>query len=163
MEVHDRQDCEGTISRIDQLLACGVFEPANRGHVLFQSAFTELLVCLRNLLFKAEKHAGRIGFTDEVLPNAYVNDITDCVTAMRDAACHINSFKQRFDDQGNRGSFNVAYGKCNLMRIGNLELKSEYEDDFAVFYGANRLYFRRGVLRAFVEARAALAPQLLQR
>ena len=121
------------------------------------------MICLRDLLHKAEKHAKRIGFTDEVLPNAYVKDITDCVTALRDAACHINSFKQLFDDQENRGFFNVAYGRSNLMRIGDLELKSEYEDDFAVFYGANRLYFRRGVLRAFAEARAALAPALQQR
>ena len=163
MDIHDRQDCEQTIRRIDQLFASGIFEPANRGHVLLQAAITELMICLRDLLFKAEKHANRIAFTDDVLPNNYVKDITDCVTAVRDAACHINSFKQLFDDQGNRGSFNVAYGKCNFMRIGDVELKSEYEDDFAFFYGANRLYFRRGILRAYEEARSALAPVLEQR
>lgn len=160
MDVYDQQDCEHTIRRIDELLGCGILEPANQRHVLAMSAFTELVICLRDLLHKTEKYVERVAFTDEVLINAYVKDITDCVTAVRDAACHINSFKQRFDDHGNRGSFNVAIGKCNFMRIGDLELKSEYEDDVAYFYGANRLYLRRGIIRAYEEACVALRPLL---
>jgi hypothetical protein len=56
----------------------------------------------------------------------------------------------------------VAYGKCNLMKIDDLELKSEYQDDIAVFYGKNRLYFKRHIVRAFEEAQIKLAPIMAQ-
>jgi len=46
------------------------------------------------------------------------------------------------------------------MKIGDLELNSEYEDDIAVFYGANRLYFKRHILRAFEEAKNLLVEKM---
>lgn len=47
------------------------------------------------------------------------------------------------------------------MKIDNLELKSDYDDDAAVFYGKNRLYFKRHIIRAFKEAQELLAPHLI--
>jgi hypothetical protein len=111
---------------------------------------------------KVEKYGERISFHDDVLENEYVHDVSDAIRAVRDACCHIDSFKRHFDENNNRGSFMVAYGKCNLAKIGDLELKSEYEDDVAVFYGKNRLYFRRHIIRAFEEAKAQLQPLLYQ-
>lgn len=160
MPVHDRQDCEHNIRRIHELLNCGIFSHENGGHLLRQSAFIELVICLRDLLHKTEKYARRIAFADDVLVNKYVKDVTDAVTAIRDACCHIDSFKRLFDDRGNRGSFCVAYGKCKMMKIDDLELSSDYEDDVAVFYGKNRLYFKRHIVRAFQEAQDLLAPYL---
>jgi hypothetical protein len=160
VDIHDRQDCEGNIRRISQLLKSGIFDQPNAGHVLQGSAFIELVICLRDLLHKVERYGKRIAFTDDVMQNEYVKDVTDAITAIRDACCHINSFKRLFDDHGNRGSYMVAYGKCNLAKIGDLELKSEYEDDIAVFYGRNRLYLKRHVLRVFDEAKQQLQPLL---
>ncbi len=158
MDAHDRQDCQTDISRIQQLLNSGIFKQANSGHVLQRSAFIELVICLRDLLHKAERYACRVAFNDDVLINEYVKDVTDAVTAVRDACCHIDSFKHVFDDHGNRGSYIVAYGKGTFMKIGPLELKSDYADDIAVFFGTNRLYLKRHIIRAFEEARAMLEP-----
>jgi len=163
MKIHDRQDCAINIRRIHELLDSGIFEQAQSGHLLRQSAFIELMICLRDLLHKTETYARRITFTDDVITNKYVKDVTDAVTAVRDACCHIDSFKREFDDHGNRGSFMTAYGKCNLMKINDLELKSKYDDDTAVFYGTNRLYFKRQIIRAFEEAQELLAPHLAAR
>jgi len=163
VDISDQQGCELNIRRIEELLGCGIFEPASSGNILQSAAFTELVICLRDLLHKTEKYAKRISFTDDVMTNEYVHDITDAVTAVRDACCHINSFKRLFDDRGNRGSFLVIYGKGNLARIGDLELKSDYEDDIAFFYGKNRLYIKRHIIRAFKEAMARLAPMLPKR
>lgn len=160
MDIRDKQDCESDIRRIHELLNSGMFEPANRGHLLQRSAFIDLIICLRDLMHKTEKYAKRVDFTDDVLTNEYVKDVTGAITAVRDACCHIDSFKKLFDDHGNRGSYMVAYGKCNLAKIDDLELKSEYEDDIAVFFSKNRLYFRRHIVRAFNEAQALLAPHL---
>lgn len=158
MEIRDRQDCESNIHRISTLLSCRIFEPENSGHPLQQSAFIELMICLRDLLHKAEKYGSRVSFTDDILTNSYVTDVSDAVRAIRDACCHIDSFKRDFDANGNRGSYLVAYGKCNLAKINDLELKSDYEDDIAVFYGTNRLYFNRHIVRAFTDVQAVLAP-----
>ena len=91
------------------------------------------MVCLSDLLHKVEKYGDRISFPDDIMENEYVKDVSDAVRAFRDACCHIDSYKMLFDKRGNRGSFMVAYGKCNLAKIGDLELKSEYEDDIAFF------------------------------
>ena len=163
MEIRDKQDCESNIRRISELLNFGIFQPENSGHLLQRSAFIDLMICLRDLMHKTEKYAQRISFTDDVLVNEYVKDVTDAITAVRDACCHIDSFKKLFDDRGNRGSFLVAYGRCNLMKMDDLELKSDYDDDIAVFYGKNRLYFKRHIVRAFEEACRLLEPLLSRR
>lgn len=160
MNIKDRQDCDSNIRRIEELLGCGIFNQENAGHILQVSAFIDLMICLRDLMHKTEKYAQKIDFTDDILVNDYVTDVSDAIRAVRDACCHIDSFKRNFDENGNRGSYNVAYGRCNFMRIGDLELKSEYEDDAAVFYGMNRLYFKRHIIRAFEESKALLAAHL---
>lgn len=160
MEITDQQDCETNISRIEELLRSGIFEPANSGHVLQQSAFIELMICLRDLVAKVEKYGERISFQEDILKNEYVDDVSDAIRSVRDACCHIDSYKRHFDENKNRGSFMVAYGKCNVGKINDLELKSEYSDDMAVFYGKNRLYFRRHIIRAYEEAKSQLLPYL---
>ena len=163
MNASEQLDCETNVRRIEAILASGIFNPDNMGQLFQESAFIELMIRLRDLMHKAEKHARRISFTDDVLVNEYVKDVTDAITAVRDACCHIDSFKRAFDmTSGGRGSYLVAYGKCNLIQIDQLQLKSEYDDDTAVFYGSNRLYFRRHIVRALNEAKVLLAPHMLR-
>lgn len=97
MDIPTQEECRTTIDRFAQLINCGIFNDGNRNHVLFWSAFIELMICLRDLLRKAEKYATRISFTDDVLTNDYVKDVNDAVVAMRDAGCHIDSFKNTWD------------------------------------------------------------------
>jgi hypothetical protein len=160
VNVQHRQDCESNIRRIEELFGSGIFNSNNVRHPLQRSAFIDLMICMRDLMHKTEKYAKRIAFTDDILTSNYVADVTDAITAVRDACCHIDSFKKLFDDRGNRGTYMVAYGKCNLAKIDDLELRSEYEDDCAVFYGKNRLYLKRHLLRALSESKALLAPML---
>jgi hypothetical protein len=157
MDGRDQQDCESDIRKIKELLSCGIFEQQNAGNILRSAAFIELIICLRDLLHKTEKYAKRITFTDDVMTNEYVHDITDAVTAIRDACCHIDSFKRKFDERI-RGAFIVVYGKISVGHVGDLHLKSDYADDIAFFYGKNRLYMKRHIIRAFQEAHALLVP-----
>ena len=46
------------------------------------------------------------------------------------------------------------------MQIGDLKLTSDYDDDVAFFYGTNRLYLKRHIIRAFEEANLLLRDQL---
>ena len=163
MHVQDRQDCERNFRRVQQILNSNVFQPANASNPLQQSAFIDLMICMRDLMHKAEKYTRRIDFKDDVLTSGYVKDVTDAITAVRDACCHIDSFKKSFDENGNRGEYMVAYGKCNLLKIDDFEARGEYEDDIAVFYGRNRIYIRRHIIRALEQAHAQLAPLLSAR
>lgn len=98
MDICDQQDCEHNIRRIEELLNCGIFQFSSSGNVLQSAAFIELMICLRDLLQKVDKYATRVSWVDGVMTNEYVHDITDAVTAVRDACCHIDSFKRLFDD-----------------------------------------------------------------
>ncbi len=163
MNVQDSQDCERNFRRAQELLASGIFEPANSGNLLQQAAFIDLMICLRDLMHKAQKYTKRIDFTDDVLTNEYVEDVTDAITAVRDACCHIDSFKKNFDENGNRGESMVAYGKGCLIKTDGFEARGDYDDDIAVFYGRNRVYFRRHIIRALQQAHAQLSPLLAAR
>jgi hypothetical protein len=160
MDVQDRRRCERSIRRIQALFSSGIFEPNNAGNVLQYSAFIDLTICLRDLLIQTQRYVRRIAFTDDIVTNDYVKDVTDAVTVGRDACCHIDSFKKLFHDRGDRGSYMVVYGKCDSATIDDRELKSEYEDDTAIFIGTNRLYLKRHIVRAFDEARTLLGPYL---
>ncbi len=81
------------------------------------------------------------------------------ITAVRDACCHIDSFKRNFD-AGGSDAFNAYSGKGIFAKIGNVTLRSDYEDDLAFFYGTNRVYLKRHVIRAFKEAVRKLQDQL---
>jgi hypothetical protein len=163
MNIQDRQDCERNFRRAQQLLNSRIFEPENAANPLQQSAFIDLMICMRDLMHKAEKYTQRIEFRDDVRTSKYVNDVTDAITAVRDACCHIDSFKKNFDGNGNRGEYMVAYGKCNLLKMDDFEARGEYEDDIANFYGRNRVCMRRHDIRALEQAHAQLAPLLAAR
>lgn len=158
MDIFAQQECRRTIDRFAELINSGIFDDGNRKHVLFWSAFIELMICLRDLLEKARKYASRISFTEDILPNDYVKDVHDAVVAMRDAGCHIDSYKKHLGRPQYRASFMVVRGNGRLLNIGDVELSADYEDDLAFFHGVNRLYMRRHIIRAFEEAKALLTP-----
>jgi hypothetical protein len=163
MDIHDRRRCERSVRRIQALFSSGIFEPRNAGHALQPSAFIELIICLRDLLIQTQRYVKRIDFTDDIMTNNEVKDVTDAVTAARDACCHIDSFKKLFNDRGDRGSYMVVYGRCDSTTIDDHEIMSAYDDDTAVFFGTNRLYFKRHMMRAFDEVQTLLAPYLANR
>jgi hypothetical protein len=163
MNLRDRQDCERSFQRTHQLLSSGIFDPTNSGNPLQQSAFIDVIICLRDLIHKTQTYTKRIDFTDDILVNDYVRDVTDAITSIRDACCHIDSFKKSFDKNGNRGEYLVIYGRGCLMKIDDFEARGDYEDDIAIFYGRNRIYFHRHIIRALKQAHAQLSPLLTKR
>jgi hypothetical protein len=146
MNVNEELEIYHNISRISEILATDIFDIANLGHPLRQSAFIELVICLRDLMYKCKKNNKRISFTDNITPcnikGEETKDVTDLITHIRDAVCHINSFKQ------------VA-GFFRIMFSTNF-----YNDDIIFCYGKHELYLKRHILRAFKEAQESLLPLL---
>lgn len=162
MDLLTAADIFTTVLRINELLSSDIFHYANRRHVLVRSAFTELLIHLRDLMSKAESHSTRISFTDDVTLTNTVKDVSDLIKFVRDALCHqhIYNHKLTTGPQVAKVSFNVAYGKGELMQINNITVQSDYDDDVCFFFGAQKIYLKRHIIRAFDEAKQKLLPLL---
>lgn len=158
MDFFSESEIESSIRRIDQLLSCGIFDPNNSGNILMRAAFIDLLISLRDLMFKCEKFSSRIDFTDDVPVEGKIKDVSDLIKYVRDALCHPDS-DNHFIEKGNvRASFNIAFGKVVLMKMNDFEQSSLYADDICFFFGAKGIYMKRHIIRAFEEAKAKLEP-----
>jgi hypothetical protein len=155
-----RQEIIFDINRIDEILRVNIFTPKNHHHPLLLSGLTEILIRLRDLLWKSNRFAKPVSFEDDVTIRGKVTDVTSLVVFVRDAVCHIDSANHDHDQAQARVSFNVIFGKGCLFEFGQASIESPYEDDVAFFFGPQRLYLRRHIIRAFEEARDNLLPYL---
>jgi hypothetical protein len=160
LDFFEKSDIEQAISHINELLQCGIFQPENSQNALFRAAFIELLIALRDLMYKAQKHAARIAFDDDVRKTDKVQDVSDLIKYVRDALCHPDSDNHYIEAGNIKATFNVAFGKVNLMKIGEFEQSSAYPDDICFFFGSQGIYLHRHIVRAFEEAKQKLLPLL---
>lgn len=114
-----------------------------------------MLIRLRDLMFKSEKLAGkRVNFKDGVIITDTVKDITDLIKYGRDAACHIESNNNIMNEHV-YSSLSIIKGKGMFL---NDSPSSVYDDDFAIIFGKQRIYYKHHMLRAFNEAIENLLP-----
>lgn len=160
MDAFTRSEIESSIHRIEELLGCGIFAPENSNHVLLHSAFIELLICMRDLMAKVEKFSGRISFADDVKVTDNIKDVTDLIKFIRDAVCHSHVYNHFAVPRKARASFMVAYGKYNILQLDDINIASDYADDVCFFFGEQKIYLSRHIIRAFTEATQKLIPLL---
>lgn len=160
MDRWDKEDIEDDVRCIDKLLGSGIFGPGNAGHALYRAAFIEMLIAIRDLMFKAEKYASRISFTDDVKVTENVTDVTALIKYVRDALCHPDIDNHYLENGNIKGTFNVIFGKGTLLKIGDFEQSNPYQDDTCFFFGSQRIFLWRHILRVYDEAKARLVPLL---
>jgi len=155
-------EIELDIDRVETILNTGIFaKPESMQHPLFDSALTELVIRVWDLLAKATFYANRVAFTDDVIIKGVVMDVTALIKFARDAVCHVvDSWKSNNDALKSRVFFNAIFGKGCVVEINEESIESPYEDDVAFFFGQQRLYLRRHIVRAYNEAVAQLRPLL---
>lgn len=163
LDFFTRCDIETSFKRGREILDTGIFKPENCQHPLVRSAFIELLIVMRDLMFKTEKHASRISFQDDVHQFGKVQDVTGLIKHVRDAICHPDSDNHYIEKGNIKATFNVAYGKCLLAQIGERQQSSDYDDDVCFFFGLGQIYLNRHIIRAFREAEELLYPLLERR
>ena len=136
--------------RIRDIVGSGIFTKENLRHPLMNSAVTELLICLHDLLQACKRKGVRITFDEDV---AEEDDITDLVSKMRNSACHINSGNR--DHETDAGSvtnaFAVSMGAGGMAILG-IQIGGQYKDDVTISYGIYWLYLNRHISRAYNEA-----------
>lgn len=116
-----------------------------------EAAFALLMIHLKDALQLLKLSGQRVDFTDDVT----AGDVTDLISNMRNAICHIGSPLRRIGNQGTL-SFCTAFGKGVLLSTPTLTLENPYEDDVAFFYGEHRVFLRRHIHRSYAEARNRL-------
>lgn len=146
------------VRQINQIIKSGVFAIENSRHPLLQSAFTQLMICLSDLLQKCKKYEVPVNFTDAVDITADVANVTDLVSSIRGAVCHITSKTHQAQEAGGKFTFNMVYGGGKFGEIGGFEVKSDFADDVCFFFGRRRIYLNRHIIRAFEEAKENLIP-----
>ena len=151
----NQRQVEQDLMRIYTILNSEIFELKHTNHPLLNSAFIELMICLRDLMYLCETNSKKIDFTDDVKLTNDVKDITDLIKFIRDACCHIDSKNHKFKKTGGIFSFNILYGKSTLGDVTN-----EYSDDICFCFGEHKLYLKRHIKRATTEAITNLKPKM---
>ncbi|MCY1427086.1 hypothetical protein D9M71_429170 [compost metagenome] len=141
-------DIQSSVTRCADVFNSGVFNAGSSAGVMFESAVTLVLVHLNDLLQKAKLDGQRINFDDDMEVTESMTDVTDLVRACRNAACHVTSGEHKID--AGKFTFCVAsgYGPRAFV-INDQEMGCDYADDIAVYYGKNRVYLKRHLLRSF--------------
>lgn len=158
MDFHEKAEVRSSFMQIDALLRCGIFDPKNLGNPLFRSAFIDTLICLRDLMYKTAKYAHRIDFSDDVTVRGDVKDVTSLIKYVRDALCHPDSDNHYVESNNIKATFNVMAGKGVLLKIGDFEQSNPYDDDLCFFFGSQRIFLKRHILRALDESKRQLTP-----
>ncbi|MFA5947084.1 MAG: hypothetical protein WC813_03605 [Patescibacteria group bacterium] len=140
---------ESNINAIESLANTGVFSaPALR--VFAEPSFVSIILKMHDLLQKLNALGHRVDFKDDVENG----DITDLISKVRNAICHLDSPENLLDkDAQIKFVFCMAYGKANLVQIGEKCAQSEYEDDIAFFYGEHRVYLKRHIFKLVHETK----------
>lgn len=143
-----KSQIQSNIWDVKNLLNTGVFNaPVLRP---FQEpAFISIILKLNDLLQKFRILHQRINFKDDISKG----DITDLVSKIRNAICHLDSPENLLDKETYlKFVFNMVIGKGNAVQIGNnVVAKSDYDDDIAFFYGEHRIYLKRHLIRVLNE------------
>ena len=160
IDFHTKTEIQVSIKRIGELLSSGIFLPQNKENVFVKSAFIETMVCLRDLMKKTENYSERVCFDDDIVKIDNINDVTDSIKYIRDTLCHIHTDKHYIKNEEMKAPYNVVYGKKRLLKYGNFEQTSDYDDDVCFFCGKQKIYLNRHIIRAFEEAKQKLLPLL---
>jgi len=148
-----KSQIEISLGDITALINTGVFN-ANILRPFREPVFISIILKLHDLLQKLSTLGKRINFTDDI-PEG---DITDLISKVRNAICHLNSPENLLDKERQiKFVFNMIIGKCNAMAIGEkVKAKSDYDDDIAFYYGSYSLYFKRHIIRALQDAQGKI-------
>jgi hypothetical protein len=141
-------DIQSSVTRCADIFNSGVFNAGSSAGVVFESAVTLVLVHLNDLLQKAKLDGQRINFADDMEVTESMTDVTDLVRACRNAACHVTSGEHKIDAGKFTFCVTSGYGPQAFVINGH-EMGCDYADDIAVYYGKNRVYLKRHLLRSF--------------
>lgn len=136
------------IDRIKEIIDSDVLAKAAMTHrsPLAESALTEFLIRLNDLLQKCKKSGLPVDFSDDIADGS---NVTDLVSRLRNAACHMTSDLRLLEDEM-PFCFSII-GPWATSGHGS-QITNRYPDDVLFCYGDEKAYFERHLCRAYREA-----------
>lgn len=109
-----------------------------------------LLVNLSDLAAKAKAEGRRLTFSEDVDITEDINDVTDLISKLRNAACHVRSKSRNIGESA--FYFNRFFGYFpKIIEKQGVFYGCDFADDVAVYYGQYRFYLKRHASRAVEE------------
>lgn len=113
---------------------------------------THFLIHIHDLAQRAKAIGRTLTFNDDVDLINGITNITDLISKLRNAVCHIRSPSRKF------GEASFVFGRIvgympNGIKFENYTQGCNYPDDVALYYGEYRFYLRRHGTRAIAELR----------
>ena|SRR3990167_1746476 len=143
-----KSQIENDFRRVTDLINTGIFSLSVL-RVFQEAVFIEIMIKLHDLLQKLSLLHERVSFVDDIDSG----DITGLISNIRNAVCHMDSGEHILkDSQQIKFTFNIAYGKVNVMTVGKKKLTSDYQDDICFFFGDNKIYLKRHIVRCIEES-----------
>ena len=132
----DKCEIESQLVDLENLL---ILSRNNYGKTVFIYFLEHCILGLRELSYLMAKY-----FQEEL--NFNIKEKIRRITKTRNAICHRSS-PLNFVNVKRQIKFvrNIIFGKGNLAKINNVELKSDFDNDIAIFYGNIRIYMFRDV------------------
>ncbi|WP_252720727.1 hypothetical protein [Acinetobacter sp. RIT698] len=148
-------DIASSLSEFKKLISSNIFnQPQNP---FFKSALIHLLILSRDLTHKSYIKGKTIDFTDDMVVTNKINNVTFLIKHARDAVCHIDSDNHVLSKENNiMFTYNVIVGKGVLAQFGDLVMSSDFDDDICIFFGDQKIYLFRHIIRAVKEAESYL-------
>jgi len=144
MDFFTKELIDDSITHLEDLLNSGILKSENWRKPIFRSTFLDVIVTLRNLMGQLNKIGFRIDFDDDVIQSENVKDVTELVKFIRDAICHPDSFNNIYK-HGNSGKIVFFFNISN-----------EKDGDLCFYFGPQKIYLKRHIVRAFEEAKEKL-------
>ena len=123
----------GNILRLNDLLKTQILGTYNNS-VFIHSAFSEVMILLRDLISKAELYFDyRILEDHDVNKTKDVENVSDLIIYMRNAVCHLESENNKIN--GSRFKFFRFYNNHTVIEVNGYPVQSKYNDDIGYCFG----------------------------
>ena len=148
-------DISNSLREFKKLISSNIFnQPDNP---FYKSALIHLLIISRDLTQKSYFKGKTIDFTDDMVVTDKIKNVTFLIKHARDAVCHIDSQNHVLSKEHNIiFSYVVMHGKGVFASINGIEMVSDYDDDICIFFGDQKIYMVRHIIRAVKEAEVYL-------
>lgn len=140
-------DTRNSLETCQQMLTYMNDQPMSQ---LCHPCFVLFIINLNDLAGRANALKKRISFTDHLDPIDGINDVTDLISKVRNAVCHIRSPHNKFGEDTFKFTRILGYSP-DAMETNAGVMGCDFPDDTAIYHGPYRFYQRRHGQRALDE------------
>lgn len=140
---------QGSLWRLYPLFVHDRLRPRGQDPFSYEGLITNCLIHMADILKALDKVGCRLIQNDYV--DSRYRDLTELIIEMRNASCHAFTGKRKYKQNWfiNFSVFCQKGQENNKFFFNGEYIESEYDDDYLICYGAERMYLYRNLVRAY--------------